>query len=171
MICPCGLKRDTLLQPFCLIAAAFPSIHGRETGATSLNAVVDWQVQCGYLYASGEISSIMLWDLDKEQLVNSIPSSSDFSALAASQVHGRQFKAGVVDGSVRLYDVRTPEMLASELSLHRQRVKEVVGLALIQPGLDQGKAGDIQFLDIRNHSSAYLTIEAHRVFTHSFSGR
>jgi len=29
--------------------------------------------------------------------------------------------------------------LASELSLHRQRVKEVVGLALIQPGLDQGK--------------------------------
>lgn len=30
-------------------------------------------------YASGEISSIMLWDLDKEQLLNSIPSSSDCS--------------------------------------------------------------------------------------------
>jgi len=29
---------------------------------------------------------------------------------AASQVHGGQFAAGFVDGSVRLYDVRTPDM-------------------------------------------------------------
>ena len=29
---------------------------------------------------------------------------------AAYQVHGGQFAAGVVDGSVRLYDVRTPDM-------------------------------------------------------------
>ncbi|KAL4371283.1 hypothetical protein HN51_015801 [Arachis hypogaea] len=50
---------------------------------------------------------------------------------------------------------------------HTQRVEKVVGIGF-QPGLDPGKivsasqAGDIQFLDIRNHSSAYLTIEAHR---------
>ncbi|KAG4925337.1 hypothetical protein JHK87_050877 [Glycine soja] len=90
--------------------------HGEEPPADDLPL----RSEKGH-YASGEISSIMLWDLDKEQLVNSIPSSSDFSALiflavviqifsAASQVHGRQFAAGVVDGSVRLYDVRTPEM-------------------------------------------------------------
>jgi regulator-associated protein of mTOR len=30
--------------------------------------------------------------------------------LAASHVHGGQFAAGFVDGSVRLYDVRTPEL-------------------------------------------------------------
>lgn len=29
---------------------------------------------------------------------------------AASQVHGGQFTAGFIDGSVRLYDVRTPDM-------------------------------------------------------------
>jgi len=29
---------------------------------------------------------------------------------AASQVHGGHFAAGFVDGSVRLYDVRAPEM-------------------------------------------------------------
>ncbi|KAL4277094.1 hypothetical protein AHAS_Ahas20G0272800 [Arachis hypogaea] len=53
------------------------------------------------------------------------------------------------------------------LQPHTQRVEKVVGIGF-QPGLDPGKivsasqAGDIQFLDIRNHSSAYLTIEAHR---------
>ncbi|XP_019413125.1 PREDICTED: regulatory-associated protein of TOR 1-like isoform X2 [Lupinus angustifolius] len=99
------------------LVTAFSSIHGHKPGVRSLNAVVDWQQQSGYLYASGEISSIMLWDLDREQLLNSIPSSSDcsISALAASQVHGGQFAAGFVDGSVRLYDVRTPEILLVHL--------------------------------------------------------
>ncbi|XP_061357786.1 regulatory-associated protein of TOR 1-like isoform X2 [Gastrolobium bilobum] len=161
--------KDYTLKGKQKLVTAFSSIHGHKPGVRSLNAVVDWQQQCGYLYASGEISSIMLWDLDKEQLVNPIPSSSDcsISALAASQVHGGQFAAGFIDGSVRVYDVRTPEMLVCGLRPHTQRVEKVVGIGF-QPGLDPGKivsasqAGDIQFLDIRNHSSPYLTIEAHR---------
>ncbi|XP_054780131.1 regulatory-associated protein of TOR 1 [Prosopis cineraria] len=151
------------------LVTAFSSIQGHKPGVPALNAVVDWQQQSGYLYASGELSSIMHWDLDKEQLVNPIPSSSDcsISALAASQVHGGQFAAGFIDGSVRLYDVRTPEMVVSELRPHMQRVERVVGISF-QPGLDPGKivsasqAGDIQFLDIRNQTDAYLTIDAHR---------
>ncbi|KAL5166737.1 Regulatory-associated protein of TOR 1 [Glycine soja] len=161
--------KDYTLKGKQKLVTAFSSIHGHKPGVRSLNAVVDWQQQCGYLYASGEISSIMLWDVDKEQLVNSKSSSSDcsVSVLAASQVHGGQFAAGFEDGSVRLYDVRTPDMLVCGLRPHTQRVEKVVGIGF-QPGLDQGKivsasqAGDIQFLDIRNHSSAYLTIEAHR---------
>ncbi|OVA17236.1 WD40 repeat [Macleaya cordata] len=148
------------------LVTAFSSIQGQRPGMRSLNAVVDWQQQSGYLYASGEISSIMLWDLDKEQLVNSIPSSSDssISALSASQVHGGQLAAGYVDGSVRLFDIRTPEMLVCTTRPHRQRV---AGIGF-QPGLDPAKiisasqAGDIQFLDIRNQTDAYLTIDAHR---------
>ncbi|QCE12025.1 regulatory associated protein of mTOR [Vigna unguiculata] len=161
--------KDYTLKGKQKLVTAFSSIHGHKPGVRSLNAVVDWQQQCGYLYASGEISSTLLWDLDKEQLVNTIPSSSDcsVSALAASQVHGGHFAAGFVDGSVRLYDVRIPEMLVCELRPHTQRVEKVVGIGF-QPGLDQGKiisasqAGDIQFLDIRNIRSTYLTIEAHR---------
>ncbi|KAL2330582.1 hypothetical protein Fmac_018163 [Flemingia macrophylla] len=189
--------KDYTLKGKQKLVTAFSSIHGHKPGVRSSNAVVDWQQQCSYLYASGEISSIMLWDVDKEQLVNSIPSSSDCSVSAlkafivpvnqdtrqiyfsgrsllgqggegaASQVHGGHFAAGFLDGSVRLYDVRTPEMLVCGLRPHTQRVEKVVGIGF-QPGLDQGKivsasqAGDIQFLDIRNHSSAYLTIEAHR---------
>lgn len=148
------------------LVTAFSAIQGHKPGVRSLNAVVDWQQQSGYLYASGEISSIMLWDLEKEQLVNSVASSSDcsISALAASHVHGGQFAAGFVDGSVRLYDVRTPELLVCAKRPHSQKV---VGIGF-QPGLDPAKivsasqAGDIQFLDIRNHRDAYLTIDAHR---------
>ncbi|KAF3448860.1 hypothetical protein FNV43_RR09576 [Rhamnella rubrinervis] len=138
------------------LVTAFSSIQGHKPGVRSLNAVVDWQQQSGYLYASGEVSSIMLWDLDKEQLVDSFPTSSDcsVSALSASQVHGGQLAAGFVDGSVRLYDVRTPEMLVCTTLPHDHSVDRVVGIGF-QPGLDPSKivsacqAGDIQFLDIR----------------------
>ncbi|KAJ4969879.1 hypothetical protein NE237_002978 [Protea cynaroides] len=161
--------RDYSLKGKQKLVTAFSSIQGHRHGVRSLNAVVDWQQQSGYLYASGEMSSIMLWDLDKEQLVNSIPTSSEssVSAMSASQVHGGQLVAGFGDGSVKLYDVRTSEMLVCGTRPHIQTVERVVGIGF-QPGLDPAKivsasqAGDIQFLDIRSHTDAYLTINAHR---------
>ncbi|KAJ6699393.1 REGULATORY-ASSOCIATED PROTEIN OF MTOR [Salix purpurea] len=74
--------KDYTLKGKQKLVTAFSSIQGHKPGVRSLNAVVDWQQQSGYLYASGEISSIMLWDLDKEQLIHSIPSSSDCSVSA-----------------------------------------------------------------------------------------
>ncbi|GFS38539.1 regulatory-associated protein of TOR 1 [Actinidia rufa] len=151
------------------LVTAFSSVQGHRSGGRSVNAVVDWQQQSGYLYASGENSSIMVWDLDKELLVNSVPSSSDcsISALSSSQVHAGQFAAGFVDGYVRLFDIRTPEFLVCATRPHTQRVERVVGIGF-QPGLDPAKivsasqAGDIQFLDIRCQKDTYLTIDAHR---------
>lgn len=151
------------------LVTAFSSIQGHRPGVRSVNAVVDWQQQSGCLFASGEVSSIMAWDLDKEQLVSNIPSSSDcsISALSASHIHGGQFVGGFSDGFVRLYDIRTPEMLVSATRPHTQRLERVVGIAF-QPGLEPGKivsasqAGDIQFLDLRRLQDTYLTIDAHR---------
>ncbi|KAL0347540.1 UNVERIFIED_CONTAM: Regulatory-associated protein of TOR 1 [Sesamum calycinum] len=117
------------------LVSAFASIQGHRPGVRSVNAVVDWQQQSGY--------------------------------LAASQVHGGQFAAGFVDGYVRLYDIRTPEMLVSATRPHTQRVERVVGIGF-QPGLEPAKivsasqAGNIQFLDMRCAKDAYLTIDAHR---------
>ncbi|XP_047316415.1 regulatory-associated protein of TOR 1 isoform X2 [Impatiens glandulifera] len=150
------------------LVTAFSSIHGHRPGVRNDNVVVDWQQQPGYLYSSGETSSIMVWDLEKEQLVHSIPSLSDcsISALSASQVHPGHFAAGFLDGSVRLYDIRAPEMLICTSRPHTQRVR-VVGIGF-QPGFEHGKivsasqAGDIQFIDIRWPKDAYLTIDAHR---------
>ncbi|XP_024011669.1 regulatory-associated protein of TOR 2 isoform X2 [Eutrema salsugineum] len=153
------------------MVTGFSSIQGHKglsQGACGLNAVVDWQQQSGYLYASGELSSIMVWDLEKEQVVKSASSESECSvtALSASQVHGGQLAAGFADGSVRLYDVRTPEWLVCATRPH-QGVEKVVGLSF-QPGLDPAKivsasqAGEIKFLDLRRTKETYLTIEAHR---------
>lgn len=151
------------------LVTAFSSVQGHRPGARSVNAVVDWQQQSGYMYASGEISSTMIWDLDKEQLISSIPLASDcsISALAASQIHAGQFAAGFVDGSVRLFDIRSPDALVCVSRPHTTRVEKVVGIGF-QPGLDPAKivsasqAGDIQFLDIRQQNDSYLTINAHR---------
>ncbi|KAK4724677.1 hypothetical protein R3W88_027456 [Solanum pinnatisectum] len=150
------------------LVSAFSSIQGLRPGYHSVNAVVDWQQQSGYLFASGKISSIMAWDLDKEQLVNTSPIYSDcsISALSASEVHVGQFGAGFVDGSVKLFDIRMPEMLVCSTRPH-SKVERVVGVCF-QPGLQPAKvvsasqAGDIQFLDMRNLKEAYLTIDAHR---------
>ncbi|KAK9167993.1 hypothetical protein Syun_000133 [Stephania yunnanensis] len=163
------LWKDYTLKGKQRLVTAFSSIQGHRSSVRSMNTIVDWQQQSGYLYASADIPSIMLWDLDKEQLINSMASTSDssVSALSASQVHGGQLAAGFVDGSVRLFDIRTPEMLVSTTHPHRQRVERVVGIGF-QPGLDPAKivsasqAGDVQFLDIRRNSEAYLTIDAHR---------
>ncbi|KAK4392360.1 Regulatory-associated protein of TOR 1 [Sesamum angolense] len=149
------------------LVTAFASIQGHRPGVRSVNAVVDWQQQSDVLYvtallsfvfsfqfASGEISSIMAWDLDKEQ-------------LAVSQVQGGQFAAGFVDGYVRLYDIRTPEKLVGSTRPHTQRVERVVGIGFL-PGLEPAKivsasqAGNIQFLDMRCAKGTYLTIDAHR---------
>ncbi|XP_074322528.1 regulatory-associated protein of TOR 1-like isoform X2 [Apium graveolens] len=147
------------------LVTAFYSIQGHRPVVSSMNAVVDWQQQSGFLYVSSELSTVV-WDLEKEQLINSIPLQSEcsISALSASQIHGREFAAGFTDGSVRLFDIRTPDMLVSAAKPHTQKV---VGMGF-QPGLDPAKivsashAGDIQFLDFRHHRDAYLTIYAHR---------
>nr|XP_009769378.1 PREDICTED: regulatory-associated protein of TOR 1-like [Nicotiana sylvestris]XP_016506539.1 PREDICTED: regulatory-associated protein of TOR 1-like [Nicotiana tabacum] len=91
-----------------------------------------------------------------------------FSCLvqSASQVHAGQFVTGFVDGSVKLFDIRMPEMLVCATRPHPE-VERVVGVGF-QPGLQPAKvvsasqAGDIQFLDMRNLKEAYLTIYAHR---------
>ncbi|XP_010553141.1 PREDICTED: regulatory-associated protein of TOR 1 isoform X2 [Tarenaya hassleriana] len=160
--------RDYMTKGKQKLVTAFSSIQGNKPSARGLNVVFDWQQQSGYLYASGEMPSIMLWDLEKEQLVNSIPSFSDcaVTTLSTSHVHGGQLAAGFADGSVRLYDVRTPDMLACSVRPH-QRAEKVVGISF-QPGLDPAKivsasqAGDIRFLDLRTTRDAYLTIDAHR---------
>uniref|UniRef100_A0A0E0R394 Uncharacterized protein n=1 Tax=Oryza rufipogon TaxID=4529 RepID=A0A0E0R394_ORYRU len=149
------------------LVTAFSSVQGYRSAGRSI--VFDWQQQSGYLYASGDMSSILVWDLDKEQLVNTIQSTADsgISALSASQVRCGQFAAGFLDASVRIFDVRTPDRLVYTARPHAPRSEKVVGIGF-QPGFDPYKivsasqAGDIQFLDVRRASEPYLTIEAHR---------
>ncbi|XP_039798112.1 regulatory-associated protein of TOR 1-like isoform X2 [Panicum virgatum] len=149
------------------LVTAFSSVQGHRAAGRSI--VIDWQQQSGCLYASGDMSSILVWDLDKEQLLSTIQSSGDsaISALSASQVRSGHFAAGFAAGSVRIFDVRSPDRLIYMARPHAPRMEKVVGIGF-QPGLDPYKivsasqAGDIQFLDVRRAAEPYLTIEAHR---------
>ncbi|AQK56955.1 Regulatory-associated protein of TOR 1 [Zea mays] len=149
------------------LVTAFSSVQGHRAAGRSI--VIDWQQQSCYLYASGDMSSILVWDLDKEQLLNTIPSSADsaISALSASQVRSGYFAAGFADGSVRIYDVCSPDRPVYVARPHAPRTEKVVGIGF-QPGFDPyeivsaSQAGDIQFLDVRMAAEPYLTIEAHR---------
>ncbi|CAM6047767.1 unnamed protein product, partial [Sphagnum compactum] len=149
------------------LATAWQTVQGHRPGVRSINAVVDWQQMTGYLYASGEISWIMVWDLDQEQLASSIPSQSEsgVSALAASQkLQSAHFLAGCGDGSVRVFDIRSRDMLVCEMKPHAQKV---VGLDFLA-GPDHFKivsaspAGDLKFLDLRNSSGPYQGVDAHK---------
>ncbi|KAF3327412.1 regulatory-associated protein of TOR 2-like isoform X1 [Carex littledalei] len=152
------------------LVTAFFSVPGQQK-STMRNAIIDWQQKSSYLYAAGgDASSIHVWDLEREQLLSTIPSVSDssISVLSASQVHGGQFAAGFMDGSVRIFDIRSsPDVPICTAKPHVLRVERVVGIGF-QPGMDSSKivsasqAGDIQFLDIRKAGEAYLTIDAHR---------
>ncbi|XP_062181842.1 regulatory-associated protein of TOR 1-like isoform X2 [Phragmites australis] len=149
------------------LVTAFSSVQGHRAAGCSI--VIDWQPQSGYLYASGDMSAILVWDLDKEQLLSTIQASADsaISAMSASQVRSGHFAAGFADASVRIFDVRTPDRLVYMARPHAPRTEKVVGIGF-QPGFDPYKivsasqAGDIQFLDVRRAAEPYLTIEAHR---------
>ncbi|TVU27393.1 hypothetical protein EJB05_30002, partial [Eragrostis curvula] len=149
------------------LVTAFSSVQGQRAAGRSV--VFDWQQQSGYLYASGDMASILVWDLDKEQLLSTIQSSANsaISALSASQVRSGQFAAGFADASVRIFDVRAPDRIVYTARPHAPRTEKVVGIGF-QPGFDPRKivsasqAGDIRFLDIRRAAEPYLTIEAHR---------
>uniref|UniRef100_A0A7N0VD95 Raptor N-terminal CASPase-like domain-containing protein n=1 Tax=Kalanchoe fedtschenkoi TaxID=63787 RepID=A0A7N0VD95_KALFE len=151
------------------LVTAFSSIQGHKPGVRSLNPVVDWQQQSGFLYASGEISSIMTWSLERGQLVNALPSPTDcsISALSASPVHSGQLATGYVDGTVRLFDVRAPDSLVYTASPHTKESEKVMGLGF-HPGLDPVKlvsasqAGDVQVIDMRYSKGSYASFEAHK---------
>ncbi|KAF7825456.1 regulatory-associated protein of TOR 1-like [Senna tora] len=55
--------RDYTLKGKQKLVTAFSSIHGHKPGMRNLNAVVDWQQQCGYLYFSFVMSPILICEL------------------------------------------------------------------------------------------------------------
>lgn len=148
------------------LASAWLAVQGHRPGSRGNSAVVDWQQHMGYLYASGEISSVMVWDLDRELLAHTVltQSESAVTAMAASQVHPGQLVAGCGDGAVRIFDMRVRGMLVCATKPHSQRV---VGIDFL-PGTDSAKivsastAGDIKFVDVRRTGTPYMYVDAHK---------
>lgn len=146
------------------LVTAWQTVQGHRPGVRSMNAVVDWQQLSGYLYASGEISTITVWDLNQEMMAfNFFPrSDGSISALSASQVLSQHVTAGYSDGSVKVFDIRSRDVVCA-ITPHQQRV---VGIDFL-PGMDSLKivsaslAGDLKFLDVRNSTKPYSDVNAY----------
>lgn len=146
------------------LVTAWQTIQGHRPGARNMKAVVDWQQSSGYLYASGEISSIMVWDLSQEIVAYNIASQSDrtISALAASQGYCQYVTGGYDDGLVKVFDLRSRDLVCTA-SPHRHKVVSVAFL----PGIDSNKIvsasveGGLKFLDIRKIEKPYLEVDVH----------
>ncbi|MCO5592600.1 hypothetical protein L7F22_046603 [Adiantum nelumboides] len=125
------------------LVTAWQTIQGHRPGSPKMNAVVDWQQSIGFLYASGEVSSIMVWDLNQEMVAYNIASQSDssVSALSASQGQCQYFTAGYHDGSLKVFDLRNQNLVCSSTS-HKQKV---VNVAFV-PGLDSTTVSLFLFL-------------------------
>lgn len=129
-------------------------------------AIVDWQQQSGYLYASGDLSSVLVWDVDREVLANNMSTESEHAvtAMSASQLFRGQLATGFADGSVRIFDIRAHQSMVCCTTPHPSRV---VGVSF-QPQADATKlvsassGGDIQLLDVRRGGAAYVSVEAHK---------
>ncbi|KAH7387516.1 hypothetical protein KP509_16G026500 [Ceratopteris richardii] len=146
------------------LVTAWHAIQGHKPGAVKMNAVIDWQQYRGYLYASGEMSSIMVWDLNREILAFNIPSQSEstVSALASASLgHCPYFAVGYDDGTLNVFDIVT-QKLACSSCLHKQKV---VNVSFV-PGMDSkilsaSTEGALKFYDIRKFSVPYNEIDTH----------
>eukprot|EP00271_Cylindrocystis_brebissonii_P008119 TRINITY_DN22146_c0_g1_i1.p1 TRINITY_DN22146_c0_g1~~TRINITY_DN22146_c0_g1_i1.p1 ORF type:complete len:1612 (-),score=347.58 TRINITY_DN22146_c0_g1_i1:1787-6622(-) len=148
------------------LASAWQAVQGHRPGARGNAAVVDWQQLMGYLYASGDLSSILVWDLARELLAHNVATQCEaaVTSLASSHVLPGRLLAGCGDGTVRIFDMRTRGSLIHTLRTHSQKV---VGCDF-QPGSDHTKvvtasvAGDIRFTDLRMGLQPYQGVDAHR---------
>ncbi|CAI5504298.1 unnamed protein product [Closterium sp. Naga37s-1] len=120
-------------------------------------------------YASGEISSILVWDLDRELLAHSVPTECDsaVTALGSSVVQPSYVAAGCDDGSVRLFDIRSQPRAQLVCGTHHHSHR-VAGIAFHPAStsapqiISASSSGEIVFLDARNPGQPIRRVEAHK---------
>ena len=72
--------------------------------------VLEWEQQTGLLYTTGDVRYIRIWDTHKELKIQDIITEAESCVTSiALDTHDRSLMvAGFGDGTVRLYDKRTP---------------------------------------------------------------
>ncbi|PRP73403.1 regulatory-associated protein of mTOR-like [Planoprotostelium fungivorum] len=127
---------------------AIPSLIPSGRGA---GLVTHWQQSRCHLFASGDTNVIRLWDMDKEALVQDIVTGSDscVTTLTSNSDTGAVI-AGFGDGSIRVYDARTPGRYGTVMTLseHREWVLGVEMRGSSKRVISGSTAGDVRFWDM-----------------------
>eukprot|EP00898_Chlorokybus_atmophyticus_P006828 jgi/Chlat1/7146/Chrsp57S06820 len=148
------------------LAAAWQAISGHRPGARNLGAVVEWNQYSGLLYAGGDISTIRVWDLEREICIEDMLATeeSSVSCMSSSHMHGSQLLAGCANGTVLHFDLRTQRRLVSVSKPHTQ---SLVGIDMHPCGVWEKRVtaavgGDIKIFDNRGSSNTPIhVVQAH----------
>lgn len=92
------------------LVTAWKAIQHLQPGSRGSGLVFNWQQQHNLLFTSGDVDIIRIWDLEKEMYIQDIKTGSDscVSCLASCASGSRTVAAGFGDGTVRLFDYRSP---------------------------------------------------------------
>ena len=128
------------------------------------NMIIDWQQESGLLMTSGDANVIRVWDVERELHVQDINVDSCVVALSNDSPQGRLILAGCEDGSIKMFDNRSPSSssrysLASSISERKVRVLEIHRSKCDSHLLVAGHMdGSVKLWDIRRLSQPSRTI-------------
>lgn len=128
-------------------------VPGRGAGL-----VLNWQQEFGFLLTSGDVGVIRIWDMEREFLLQDLPSSSDHSitCLSSSVPFSHCIVAGYSDGAIRLFDQRLPEKysLVTSFMEHKSWIVNAHIPKTETTKLISGSAiGEVKIWDLREISS------------------
>ena len=92
--------------------------HTKGTWAGKPFLLLDWQ-EDGKLLVGGDATSVLLWDVNSESAVTSIPTNNSFSvtAMAFNQFNPSLFTVGCGDHALSVFDLREPPRSACVMAL------------------------------------------------------
>eukprot|EP00899_Mesostigma_viride_P008691 jgi/Mesvir1/17823/Mv12917-RA.2 len=92
------------------LVTAWQAVSGHRPGARSLDAISEWQQHLGLLFAAGDLSTIRVWDVEREQFVEDMhtQTGSAVTCMSSSVAYGTGLVAGCSDGGILYFDMRTP---------------------------------------------------------------
>jgi len=141
-------EKNTLRTSWRALTGAVPATRGA-------GLVVDWQQEHGILLTSGDIGMIRVWDLEKEMLVQDIPSGTDDSCVTSMSHDGsgtRIIVAGCGDGSIRLFDYRTKYLAVSTFIEHKDWIVNLhIPKSDSMKLISGSESGELKFWDIKKN--------------------
>ncbi|GAB6021043.1 hypothetical protein CHUAL_003678 [Chamberlinius hualienensis] len=128
--------------------------------------ILEWEQENCLLFATGDVKIIRIWDCDKELRVKDIPTGAE-SCVTSLSLSGHTFVTGFGDGSIRVYDRRSPTN-DCRVATMREHGSWVVNVHMCRRGEFSGKiisgsvAGDVKLWDQRMNTSikTYQTSQA-----------
>ncbi|XP_014681197.1 PREDICTED: regulatory-associated protein of mTOR-like [Priapulus caudatus] len=156
-----GLHLVTAWQALSDMLPSTRVFGARHTGSGMVTA---WEQETNYLYASGDVRVIRIYDSQKEMKAQDIPTQANscITSITCDSSNRSLLVAGCGDGLVRLYDRRLPPTDSLVLTL-REHSGWVVSVHLQRRGdgkiISSSVGGDVKIWDPR-FSESVMTIRA-----------